>query len=178
MALHIRFFMAEEDERELLRRLERLELELWPELAHPSLLPPLASPAAHLEEDAYYLAAGDIIGHPIKKGPHRGQFRIDEMVSPVIYFSRSRTDENGELRSGYFWAETEAQGDQARLGGKPARFQSAVRDLRELVSARFHKSEPVHGTTYFVAPAAARLARAGLALREAGRKGELVRVYR
>ena len=178
MALQLRFFMAEEDERELLRRLERLELELWPELTDPSERPPLASPAVELSDDAYYLAAGDIVGHPIKKGPHRGRFRIDEIVSPVIYFSRSRTDENGELRSGYFWAETETQGDQARLGGKPARFQSAVRDLRELVSVRFRKSAPVHGNTYFVAPAAARLARAGLVLREAGRKGELVRVYR
>ena len=178
MALQIRFFMAEEDERELLRRLERLGLELWPELPVPSAKAPIASPSVVLEEDAYYLAAGDVVGNPIKKGPHRGRYRIDEVASPVIYFSRSRLDEDGELRSGYFWAETEVHGDQARLGGKSARFHSAVRELRELVSLRYRKSAPIEGTRYFVGPAAARLARAGLALREAGRKGELVRVYR
>ena len=178
MALQVRFFMVEEDERELLRRLERLELELWPELTDPSERPPIVSASVALEDDAYYLAKGDVIGHQIKKGPDRGRFRIDEVDSPVIYFCRSRLDEDGELRSGYFWAETEAHGDQARLGGKPARFLSAVRELRELVSTRFRKSEPVRGTIYFVGPAAARLAKAGLALREAGRKGEPVHVYR
>jgi hypothetical protein len=178
MALQIRFFMAEEDERELLRRLERLELELWPELTDPSARPPIASPSVSLEDEAYYLAAGDIIGHPIKRGPNRGRYKIDEVASPVIYFARSRLDEDGELRSGYFWAETEAHGDLARLGGKSARFNAAVRELRELVAQRFRKSQPVQGNVYFVGPAAARLARAGLALREAGRKGELVRVYR
>jgi len=99
MALQIRFFMAEEDERELLRRLERLGLELWPELTEPSAQAEVASPAAVLEQDAYYLAAGDVIGSPIKKGPQRGRYRIDEVASPVIYFFRSRLDEDGELRS-------------------------------------------------------------------------------
>jgi hypothetical protein len=178
MALQIRFFMAEEDERELLRRLERLALELWPELTEPSAQPEIASPAVVLSDDAYYLAAGDVVGNPIKKGPQRGRYRIDEVASPVIYFFRSRVDEDGELRSGYFWAETEAHGDQARLGGKSARFHAAVRELREFVTLRFRKSAPIKGTTYFVGPAAARLAKAGLALREEGRKGELVRVYR
>src|SRR3954468_22306415 len=178
MALQLRFFMVEEDERELLRRLERLPLELWPELTHPSERPPIVSPSVALEDDAYYLAAGDVIGHQIKKGPDRGRFRIDEVVSPVIYFCRSRLDDDGELRSGDLWAETEAQGDQARLGGKPARFLSAVRELRELVSARLRMCQSAPRTTYFVGPAAARLAKGGLTLREAGRKGEPVRVYR
>src|SRR5436305_597086 len=106
MALQVRFFMVEEDERELLRRLERLELELWPELTDPSERPPIVSASVALEDDAYYLAKGDVIGHQIKKGPDRGRFRIDEVDSPVIYFCRSRLDEDGELRSGYFWAET------------------------------------------------------------------------
>jgi hypothetical protein len=178
MALQIGFFMAEEDERELLRRLERLGLEIYPERTDPSARVEVASPAVVLEDEAYYLAAGDVIGSPIKKGPHRGQYRIDEVASPVIYFFRSRADEDGELRSGYFWAETEAHGDQARLGGKSRRFHAAVRELREFVAQRFRKSAPLKGSTYFVGPAAARLAKAGLVLREAGRKGELVRVYR
>jgi len=51
MALQIRFFMAEEDERELLRRLERLGLELWPEWADRSAQPEIASPAVVLEDE-------------------------------------------------------------------------------------------------------------------------------
>src|SRR3954470_10784202 len=150
MALQLRFFMVEEDERELLRRLERLELQLWPEVTHPSERPPIVSPSVALEDDAYSLAAGDVIGHQIKKGPDRGRFRIDEVVSPVIYFCRSRLDEDGELRSRYCWAEPEPESAQARLGFNPSRFLSAVRELRDLVSTRFRKTEPVRGTTYFV----------------------------
>ena len=128
-----------------------------------------------LEEPAYYLAAGDVSGYPIKRGPDRGRWAIDEVASPVIFFSRSLPDEDGELRSGYFWAETEASGDNARTGGKPVRFLKAVKEVTELIKSRYRKSSPVKGSIYFVGPAAAR---AGLKLREEGRKGEPVRVYR
>jgi len=63
-------------------------------------------------------------------------------------------------------------------GGKPSRFLYAVRELQEAIKSRFRRSSPVKGIIYFVGPAAARLAQAGTLLREAGRKGELVRVYR
>ena len=128
-----------------------------------------------MQDPAYYLAAGDVTGYPIKKGPERGRWKIDEVASPVIFFSRSLPDEEGELRSGYFWAETESSGDNARLGGKPVRFLGAVRALQELIKSRYRKSSPVKGTVYFVGPAAARL---GSPLREEGRKGERVQVYR
>jgi len=97
------------------------------------------------------------------------------VASPVIYFSRSLPDEEGELRSGYFWAETEAAGDNSRLGGKPARFLRAVRELQEQIKSRYRRSSPVKGAIYFIGPAAARL---GTPLREEGRKGERVQVYR
>ncbi len=175
MALQIRFFMAPEDERELLRRLAPLQLELWPSLSDPGFAAPLADERVALEEPSYYLAAGDVIGYPIKKGRDRGRWKIDEVASPVIFFSRSLPDEDGELRSGCFWAETEAAGDNARTGGKPPRFHKVVRELTELIKSRYRKSSPVKGTIYFVGPAAAR---AGLKLREEGRKGEPVEVYR
>jgi hypothetical protein len=175
LALQIRFFMVEDDERDLLRRLERLQLELWPVLSDPGYRAPLVDASVALEEPAYYLAAGDVIGYPIKRGPDRGRWKIDEVASPVIYLSRSLPDEEGELRSGYFWAETETAGDNSRMGGKPARFVKAVRELQELIKSRYRKSAPVKGTIYFVGPAAARLA---LPMREEGRKGEPVVVYR
>jgi hypothetical protein len=175
MALQLQFFMIEEDERDLLRRLERLQLELWPVLSDPGYRAPLVGPEIVLSEPAYYLAAGDVIGYPVKKGKDRGKWKIDEVVSPVIFFSRSTIDESGGLRSGAFWAETEASGDNARTGGKPVRFLKAVREIQELIKSRFRKSAPVKGTVYFVGPACAR---AGLLLREEGRKGEEVTVYR
>src|SRR5438132_14216964 len=167
--------MSEEDERERLRRLEPLRLELWPVFSEAGFVGEPLAAATELRDPAYYLAAGDVIGYPIKKGPDRGKWKIDEVASPVIFFSRSLPDEDGELRSGYFWAETESSGDNARLGGKPVRFLKAVRELQEMIKARYRKSSPVKGTIYFVGPAAARL---GTALREEGRKGESVEVYR
>ncbi|HEY6911403.1 MAG TPA: hypothetical protein VI356_18635 [Myxococcales bacterium] len=175
MALQIRFFMSAEDERELLRRLEPLQLELWPVLSEPGFVAPLANAQTALVDPAYYLAAGDVIGYALKKGKDRGKWKIDEVLSPVIFFSRSLPDEDGELRSGYFWAETESSGDNARTGGKPVRFLRAVRDLQESIRSRYRKSSPVKGTVYFIGPACAR---AGVPLREEGRKGEPVRVYR
>lgn len=167
--------MAPDDERDLVRRLERLQLELWPELSDPGYRAPLVDASVTLEEPAYYFAAGDVIGYPIKRGPDRGRWKIDEVASPVIYLSRSLPDEEGELRSGYFWAETETAGDNSRMGGKPARFAKAVREIQELIKSRYRKSSPVKGMIYFVGPAAARL---GVPLREEGRKGEPVIVYR
>lgn len=178
MALQIPFFMAPEDEREVLRRLGRLQLELWPELTDPRHRPPHCGDETELVDPAYYLAAGDVVAYPLKRGQNRGRWKIDEVKSPVVYFFRSQMDEDGQLRSGYFWAETETAGDQSRIGGKPSRFLHAVRELQELVKSRFRRSSPVKGTIYFVGPAAARMAQAGTPLREAGRKGELVRVYR
>jgi hypothetical protein len=175
LALQIRFFMAEDDERDLLRRLARLELELWPVLSEPGYSAPLVTEAVELVEPGYYFAAGDVIGYPIKKGPDRGRWKIDEVASPVIYLSRSLPDEDGELRSGYLWAETETAGDNSRMGGKPARFTKAVREIQEMLKSRYRKSSPVKGLVYLVGPAAARL---GTPLREEGRKGVSVLVYR
>jgi hypothetical protein len=175
MALQIRFFMSPEDERELLRRLTHLQLELWPVVCDPRFEAQLIDEKTELIEPAYYFAAGDVTGYPMKRGPDRGRWKLDEVSSPVIHFSRSLPDENGELRSGAFWAETESAGDYSRQGGKPVRFLKAVRELQEMIKSRYRKSSPVKGTIYFIGPVCAR---SGVALREEGRKGELVKVYR
>jgi hypothetical protein len=175
LALEIRFFMSPEDERDLLRRLAPLRLEIWPVFSAAGFSAPLVSADTGLSEPAYYLAAGDVTGYPIRKGKERGRWKIDEVVSPVIFFSRSLQDEDGELRSGYFWAETESAGDNARTGGKPVSFLRAVRDLSEMIKSRYRRSSPVHGVTYFIGPSCART---GAPLREEGRKGEPVHAYR
>src|SRR5689334_15418028 len=140
--------MSEDDERDLLRRLEPLRLELWPVFSDPGFSAPLVTAGTPLTDPGYYLAAGDVIGYPIKRGRERGRWKIDEVASPVIYFLRSLPDEDGELRSGYFWAETESAGDNSRAGGKPVRFLRAVRELQETLKSRFRRSAPVHGLTY------------------------------
>ncbi len=180
MALQIGFFMAPEDERELFKRLERLQVQLWPELSDPDYDAPLVSAdlAATLTDPGYYFAAGEVEGYSIKRGPGKGQWKIDEKASPVIYFFRSALDEDGELRSGYFWLENEPAGDNSRMGEKPAKFHATVRELQELVKARYRKSSPKKGTFYYVGQAAARLSQAGTKLREEGRKGELIVPYR
>jgi len=175
LAVEIRFFMSADDERDLLRRLEPLRLELWPVFSDPGYAAPLVGAGTQLVDPGYYLAAGDVSGYPVKRGKERGKWKIDEVASPVIFFLRSLPDEDGELRSGYFWAETEAAGDNARTGGKPVVFLRAVRELQEAIKSRYRKSSPVRGLTYFIGPACAR---AGLPLREEGRKGERVRAYR
>src|SRR5260370_2077872 len=132
MALQIPFFMAPDDEREFLRRIAHLQLELWPPLSDPRCDAPLMGEGTELEEPAYYFAAGDVSGYPIKRGPDRGKWKIDEVASPVIYFARSLPDEDGQLRSGYFWAETESAGDNSRAGGKPPRFLTPVPEIPSL----------------------------------------------
>ena len=132
MALQIPFFMAPEDEVDVLRRLSPLRLELWPELTDPQYRPPLCGEDTPLVDPAYYLAAGDVTAYPLKRGQNRGRWKIDEVNSPVVYFARSLLDEEGQLRSGYFWAETETLGDQSRMGGKPSRFLHAVRRWERL----------------------------------------------
>src|SRR5262249_9499502 len=128
--------MVEEDEHELLRRLEPLKLELWPVFSEAGYSASVVDAETQLVDAAYYLAAGDGTGYPIKRGKERGRWKIDEVLSPVIYFARSAPDEkSGELRSGYFWAETEAAGDNARTGGKPVHFLRVVRELHETIKA-------------------------------------------
>src|SRR6266511_3039275 len=95
MALQIPFFMAPEDERDVLRRLSGLQLELWPELTEPQHRPPLCGEDTQLVDPAYYLAAGDVIAYPLKRGQNRGRWKIDEVKSPVLYFFRSQPDEEG-----------------------------------------------------------------------------------
>lgn len=177
MAIQIPFFMSSEDELELFRKLEPLGLDLYPELTTRAASPGRVDAAAAdaLDASGYYFAVADVTGYAVKRGQHRGMWKIDEVSSPVVYYARSLPDEEGQLRSGYFWAELMAAGDNSRLGGKPDSLRRLVAELQAHVKARFRRSKPVG---YFVGPGAARLHQAGTALREAGRKGELVVPYR
>src|SRR5262249_12927234 len=104
-----------------------------------------------------------------------GRMKIDEVLSTVVHFQRSLSDEDGQLRSGHFWAELESSGDLARLGGKPAPFHRLVRDIPELVKSGYPRDQ---ASGVYIGPGAAGLHQAGTLWREAGRKGALYVPYR
>ena len=56
MALQIPFFMAPEDERDVLRRISRLQLELWPEVTDPRGLPVARMEYTQCENDRKNIA--------------------------------------------------------------------------------------------------------------------------
>ena len=94
MALQIPFFMAPEDEVDVLRRLSPLRLELWPELTDPQYRPPVCGEDTPLVDPAYYLAAGDVTAYPLKRGQNRGRWKIDgvglpEPILRKVYFDNA-----------------------------------------------------------------------------------------
>ena len=178
MAWQFQFFMAPEDERELLRKFESWDVEIYPEFGDPrgKPLPMKGESAARLGAvPAWYFAVEAPVGYPIKRGQNKGLWKIDEIKSPVMYFSRSQTDEDGELRSGYFWVELETAGDNSAMGGKPDLLRRLFQEIEKFMKVRYRKSKPVG---HLIGPHAARLFEAGAVLREAGRKGETVVPYK
>jgi hypothetical protein len=123
MAIQIPFFMSPEDERELFRKLEPRGLDLYPELTTRAAQPLRvdATVAAALDGPGYYLAVGDVTAYVIKRGQNRGSWKIDEVASPVVYFARSLPDEDGQLRSGYFWAFVGPGAARLHQAGTPLR---------------------------------------------------------
>jgi hypothetical protein len=178
MADVITFFMAPEDEVAFFRALEPMGFSIVSEIVPPGVapLPVTAALAGELEGTSYYLAAealAPIEVSPIKRGPNRGSFVIDEIRSPVIHYERS-VREGEELRSGRIWAELIVSGDTRENIGKSEAFRQLFERVRAYLK-RFRRSQPVG---VWIGPAAARLATTGVRLREAGRKGELYRPFR
>jgi len=176
MANTLQFFMTDEDEVAFFRAIEPLKFEVYPEVSEKGYQPFEASAAnvSRLTDEAYYLALpqfGELVAREIRKGPHKGMLELDEVRSPVIHYERSRLDEDGELRSGKLWAELEVLGDRQKLMTKPDFLRSVFDKLRVHFKKHFHHSKPAG---FFVGSIAARRAKEGLVLREAGRKGEVV----
>ncbi|MBI5547802.1 MAG: hypothetical protein HY901_28295 [Deltaproteobacteria bacterium] len=179
MAHTLFFFMTPEDELSFLRGIESFGFEIYPEASPRGFRPFPANAAAVplLTDEAYYLAlpkAGELVAREIRKGPHKGMLELDEVRSPVIHWERSRMEED-ELRSGKLWSELDVVGDRQRLMTKPDLLRGVFDQLRSFLKKHFRHSQPAG---FFIGPIAARRANEGLALREAGRKGELVVPYK
>lgn len=180
MATTLHFFLTPDDERALLRFLERFELEVYPVRIPPDWRAFRVDEEAldKLPPDVAYLAASQIAPvqvDKIKRGPDRGAWRVDEVRSPVIYLERSRTNEEGELLSGKLWAELDVTPQTGRRTAAPERFRRLVLEVEQWFKKTCRRSEPMG---FFIGPAAARRHKEGLVLRDAAPRGGVVRPYR
>jgi hypothetical protein len=180
MATRLHFFMTTQDERAFLRHCEGLALEVYPIRVPPGWQPFLATEAnqAQLPEEECYLAAsaiGPALVDPIKRGPDKGLWRIDEVRSPVIFYRRSRLDEDGALRAGSLWAEIEVTPETGRKNPAPERFRRMVVELEDWLKKQFRKSDP---KGFYVGNHAAREHKSGLQLLTNDHKGKPIRVHK
>ena len=180
MANQLKVFINPEDERGLLQFLERFVLEVYPRRVPPDWVSFRARPAEHerLPDDELYFVATEIgpaVVDKVKRGPDKGHWRIDEVRSPVIFWQRSRLNEDGELLSGQLWAELDITEQTGRKNAAPDRFRGLFRELEEWLSKTYRRGRP---KPWLIGPATARAVKEGLVLRVDEHRGETVEVHK
>ncbi|MHB8873087.1 MAG: hypothetical protein ACYC8T_05315 [Myxococcaceae bacterium] len=180
MANVLSFFMSPEDEVAFFRSLERFHLEVYPERVPQDwqAFRADATSVPKLPEEALYLAASElapVLVDKVKRGKDKGAWRVDEVRSPVIHFTRSRPNEAGELVSGRMWAELDVTQQTGRRDPAPDRFRQLYLDVEGWLKKTFRRGDPKE---FFIGPTAARMFKEGLVLREAGLRGGTVRPHR
>jgi hypothetical protein len=174
------YFMLPKDEQAFFRVLARERFTVYPEYVPAGYNAPAVTDAlvAELDQSAYYLAVerlGPVIVHPMKRGPEKGLFVIEEVPSPVLHYERSLTSERGELVAGRLWAELDVTDDPNARYGKHRGLRAIFEEVGAFLKKSFRRSEP---KGYFVGPAAARAWKTeGLVLRAAGHKGRSIGVW-
>jgi hypothetical protein len=168
MANRLHLFFVPEDELQFLRFLEKFRLEVYPRRVPKDWKTFHAGPdvQGHLPAEDVYLAAADIgpvLVDPVKRGPDKGHWRVDEVRSPVIFYERSTLNEEGELLSGMLWAELDVTPQTGRRDSAPDRFRKLFLELEEYLRKTCRKSEPMG---FLVGPHAARRYKEGLVLRD------------
>jgi len=179
MADRLEVFLAPEDEQAFLRFLAPRGLEVYPRRVPEGWQPFIAGPESvdRLPPELYLAAVGigPVLVDRVKRGPDRGAWRVDEVRSPVIFWERCATNEDGELLAGQLWAELDVTPETGRRTAAPDRLRRLFREMRDWLRKTCRRSEPVG---YLIGPAAARAHREGLVLREPGHRGGTVRPYR
>lgn len=180
MASQLHFFMLPDDEKAFFRILERNEFEVYPRRVPPDWKPFRAGVETmdRLPEDDVYLAAsaiGPVLVDKVKRGPDKGFWRVDEVRSPVIFFGRSRRNEDDELVSGQMWGELDVTPQTGRRNQAPDRFRRVYMELEEWLKKTFRRSDP---PGFWVGPHAARAVKEGLVLRSAEHRGGTYGVWR
>ena len=172
--------MNEDDERAMLHWLERFVLEVYPRRVPPDWTPFRARAADHAklpEEDLYLVASelGPAIVDKVKRGPDKGSWRIDEVRSPVIFWKRSRLNDEGELTSAQLWGELDITAQTGRKNAAPDRFRLLFVELEQWLMKTFRRGNP---KPWLVGPSTARAVKEGLVLRIDEHRGGTVTVHR
>jgi hypothetical protein len=180
MANRHQLFMLEDDERTFLRQLERHTFEVYPRRVPPEWVPFRATHDNRdkLPPEELYLSAtevGPVLVDPIKRGPDKGFWRVDEVRSPVIFWERCQKNEEGELLSGQLWAELDVTPQTGRRDPAPERFRQIVVEIEIWLRKQFRQGKP---KGFWVGPAAARALKQGLVLRDSQHRGGTVALHR
>lgn len=169
MATLLQIFMDRDDELAFLRFVERFNFEVYPRRVPPDWKTFRATEATidKLPEEDVYLVAVDIgpaIVDKLKRGKDKGQWRIDEVSSPVIFWERCRKNEEGELVSGQLWAELDVTQQTGRRNAAPDRFRLLFMEIDQWIKKTFRKTHP---KGFWVGPKTAKVIKqTGLPLRE------------
>jgi hypothetical protein len=180
MANTLFFVMTPEDEVAFFRYLARFVLEIYPVRVPPDWVPFRANETCveKLPEEAAYLAASDInpvIVDKVKRGPDKGSWRVDEVRSPVIFYERCTTNEQGERLSGKLWAELDVTPQTGRRDPAPDLFRRRFLEVEEYFKKVCRRSDP---QGFWIGPNAARAFKEGLVLRDSAHRGKTLRPFR
>ena len=180
MATQLQIFMEKEDELSFLRFLERNNMDVYPRRVSPDYVTFKASEANFEklpEEDVYLVASGigPALVDKLKRGKDKGQWRIDEVRSPVIFWERCKKNDDGELISGQLWAELEITQQTGRRDPAPERFKMLFKEMEDWIKKTFRKTHP---KGFFVGPRTAKtIKQTGMKLRENKYWGRAIEVH-
>jgi hypothetical protein len=180
MANQLLTFMEADDEKAFLRFLERFTFDVYPRRVPPdwkTFRATLANLPRFPEEDVYLVASdiGPANVEKIKRGPDKGNWRVQEVGSPVIFWERCLKNEDGELLSGELWAETDITAQTGRKNAAPDAFRARYLEIEGWLRKTFRKTHP---KGFLVGPATARLVKEGaLKLRENKHWGREIAVH-
>ena len=158
MASQLYLFMNPDDEVAFVRRLEKYFFEVYPRRIPPEWETFRANLKTfpQFPEEELYLVASDIgpaIVDKYKRGKDKGFWRVDEVNSPVIFWERSKRDEEGRLMSGQMWAELDITPQTGRKNAQSDDFRLRYLEIESWVKKDFRKADK---RGYFIGPHAAR----------------------
>jgi hypothetical protein len=180
MANRIELFMEREDELSFIRFLERNNMEVYPRRVPADYVTFKATEATfdQLPEEDVYLVASDIgpaLVDKLKRGKDKGQWRIDEVRSPVIFWERCKKNDDGELVAGQLWAELEITQQTGRRDPAPEKFRMLFLEIDNWIKKTFRKSHP---KGFWIGPKTAKsIKQSGLKLRENKHWGRAIEVH-
>ena len=109
------------------------------------------------------------------RGKDKGLWRIDEVRSPVIFWERCLTNDDGELVSGQLWAELDVTQQTGRRDAAPERFRARFMEIDVWIRKTFRKTHP---KGFWVGPQLTRtIKQTGLKLRENHHFGREITVH-